>query len=44
MIFNSKVEQPNDIEGVEITNRIKYLGVEINNKGNCLDEYKKYNV
>ena len=33
MIFNMK-EQPEQIEGIKVVDRIKYLGIEIDNKRN----------
>ena len=35
MIFNMK-EQPEQIEGIKVVDRIKYLGIEIDNKS-CTD-------
>ena len=33
MIFNMK-EQPEQIEGIKVVDKIKYLGIEIDNKRN----------
>ena len=33
-----------EIEGIKVVDKIKYLGIEITNKRNCLEEHKKNNT
>ena len=35
LIFNTK-EQPEEIEGIKVTTHIKYLGLTLDNKRNCI--------
>ena len=40
LIYNMK-DPPTDIEGIEVTDSVKYLGTKIANKRNCFQEHKK---
>ena len=43
LMFNVP-EQKTDIEGIEVVDKIKYLGVIVTNKKDCFGDYKRQNI